>query len=127
MFRVPLALVILLSLVLAGSDAFALSKSLDELVSENEIIMPDLASTYPEAEAVIILDHKEIEQSRIINPVYITRHVAVKILKESAIEKLRTVKIPFYREADVSEIRAQTINDGQIVAVRDIPSRKVEC
>lgn len=126
MFRVPIFLLILLSLALTGANAFALSKSLDELVSENEIIMPDLALRYPDAEAVIILDHKEVEQSRIINPVYITRHVAIKIMKESAIEKLRTVKIPYYREVKITDMNAQTINDGQTIKVRDIPSRDVD-
>ncbi len=126
MFRVPVVLLILLSLALTGANAFALSKSLDELVSEHGIIMPDLAARYPDAEAVIILDHKEIEQSRIINPVYITRHVAIKIMKESAIEKFRTVKIPYYKVVKISDIKAQTINDGQIIKVRDIPGRDVD-
>ena len=126
MSRVPVVLPILLSLALTGANAFALSKSLDELVSEHEIIMPDLAARYPDAEAVIILDHKEIEQSRIINPVYITRHVAIKIMKESAIEKFRTVKIPYYKMVKIVDIKAQTINDGQTIEVRDIPGRDVD-
>ena len=126
MFRAPITLLISLFLALTGANVFALSGSLDELISENEIIMPDLASRYPDAEAVIILDVKEIDQSRIINPVYVTRHVAIKIMKESAIEKFRTIKIPYYQEVDLSDIKAQTINDGQIIQVRDIPNRKVD-
>ena len=76
-------------LVTWGAQADALTNTLEELIREKGIIMPDLAERYPDAEAVIILDEKNIDQSRIINPVYITRHMVVKILKESAVEKFR--------------------------------------
>lgn len=104
----------------------ALTDNLDQLIREKNIVMPDLAATYPDAEAVIILDEKTIDQSRIINPVYITRHVVVKILKESAIERFRTVKVPVYTENRITSIEARTINDGQIVRVADIPERNVD-
>jgi len=124
-----MVLVRCLALVMAalltwGAQGFALTDTLEELIREKGIIMPDLAQRYPDAEAVIILDEKQVDQSRIINPVYISRHVVVKILKESAIEKFRTVKLPFYQEVKVSDLEARTINDGSIVEVRDIPERK---
>jgi len=117
---------VLIALLTWGVQAFALTNTLEELIQEKGITMPDLAAGYPDAEAVIIFDEKEIEQSRIINPVYISRHVVVKILKESAIEKLRTVKLPFYQEVNVVDIEARTINEGNIVKVDDIPERKVD-
>ena len=115
---------IMAALLAWSTQVFALTNTLEELIQEKGIIMPDLAQRYPDAEAVIILDEKEIEQSRIINPVYISRHVVVKILKESAIEKFRTVKIPYYQEVKVTDLEARTINDGSIITVEDIPERK---
>ena len=106
--------------------AHALTGNLDQLIQEKNIIMPDIAATYPDAEAVIILDEKTIDQSRIINPVYVTRHLVVKILKESAIERFKTVKIPVYTENKITELEARTINDGQIVKVEDTPEREVD-
>ena len=113
-------------LITWGAQADALTNTLEELIREKGIIMPDLAERYPDAEAVIILDEKNIDQSRIINPVYITRHVLVKILKESAVEKFRTVKLPFYQEVKIVDIEARTINDGNIIKVSNIPERKVD-
>ncbi|HUU29657.1 MAG TPA: DUF3857 domain-containing protein [archaeon] len=113
-------------LLLSGSSGFALTNSLQELITEKGIIMPDLAARYPDAGAVIILNEKEIEQSRIINPVYISCHVVVKILKESAVEKFRSVKIPYYEDVKITDMEARTINDGRIIQVKDIPERKVD-
>lgn len=124
MFAVRALLTILIVLVSFGSQGYALTGSLDELISQKGIIMPDLEARYPDAEAVIILDEKEIEQSRIINPVYIYRHVVVKIMKQSAVEKFRTVKVPYYQEVKISDFEARTINDGSIIKVRDFPERK---
>jgi Domain of Unknown Function with PDB structure (DUF3857) len=117
---------ILAALSALGAQAFALTDTLEELIQEKSIIMPDLAARYPDAEAVIILDEKIIDQSRVINPVYIERHVVVKILKESAVEKFRTVKLPFYSEVKIVDFEARTINDGSLIKVRDIPERKVD-
>ena len=117
-----------ISLVMALStvNLFAVSKSLNELITDEEIIVPDLAQLYPDAEAVIILDRHEIDQSRSINPVYVSRHFALKILKESAIEKFRQMKIPYYEDVKFDEMQAQTINDAQVIEVNDIPSRNVD-
>lgn len=120
-----LSTLVILTCALAGVS-HALTDNLDQLIREKNIIMPDLATAYPDAEAVIILDEKTIDQSRIINPVYITRHMVVKILKESAIERFRTVKVPVYTENRITAIEARTINDGQIVRVSDIPERNVD-
>lgn len=120
-------LFVLFALLFTGSRLFALSQSLSSLVAEKKIIMPaNLSAAYPDAEAVIILDERTIEQPRIIYPVNFSEHVVVQILKESAIEKFRTVKIPYFREASVTDIKAQIINDAQVTEVRDIPSREVD-
>ncbi|MCE5269705.1 DUF3857 domain-containing protein [bacterium] len=125
-FKRVLAPVLTLLVVLAGNAA-ALTDNLDQLIQEKKIIMPaDLAAAYPEAEAVYILDEKDTDQSRIINPVNVTRHVVLKVLKESAIAKLRTVKIPIYYENRVVDMVARTINNGQISKVNDIPEREVD-
>ncbi len=116
----------LMLLVVLAAEAAALTDNLDQLIQEKKIVMPDLASAYPDAEAVIILDEKDTDQSRIINPVYITQHFVLKVLKESAIAKVRTVKIPVFIENRVVEIEAQTINDGQVIKVNDIPERDVD-
>ena len=119
---------ILIGFMLAAyaMNAVALSDNLEQMIQDKKIIMPDLAASYPDADAVIILDEKEIDQSRIINPVYITRHVVVKIMKEAAIQRFSTVKIPVYTESKITDIEARTINDGQIVKVNDIPERDVD-
>jgi len=125
-FKRVLAPVLTLLVLLAG-NALALTDNLDQLIQDKKIIMPaDLAAAYPEAEAVYILDEKDTDQSRIINPVNITRHVVIKVLKESAIAKLRTVKIPIYYENRVVDMEARTINGGQISKVNDIPERDVD-
>ncbi|MFH1069605.1 MAG: hypothetical protein V1794_08290 [Candidatus Glassbacteria bacterium] len=115
-----------LAIVLSAGHVFAISSSLNQLLTDEKIIMPDLAQRYPNAEAVIVLDKVEIDQSRSINPVYVSRHFAVKILKESAIEKFRTIRIPYYEDVKFDEFDAQTINDAQVVKVNDIPSRSVD-
>ena len=126
MGRLRITLVLFFALILAATAGYSLTKNLDELVAEKHIIMPDLAKRYPDAEAVIILNEKEIEQSRIINPVYVTVHVAVKILKESAVNKFKQVKIPIFEEGKFVEFQARTINDGQIATVNDFPNRPVD-
>ena len=116
----------LFAILLSRSPGYTLTSTLEELIAEKGIIMPDLASRYPDAEAVYILNEKQIDQSRIINPVYITRHVVIKILKEPAIEKFRTIKIPYFKEVKFTDFEARTINDGQIIKVKDIPDRDVD-
>ncbi|MBN2289249.1 MAG: DUF3857 domain-containing protein [Candidatus Glassbacteria bacterium] len=118
--------VFLVAVLAWTAQVFALTDTLEELIQEKGIIMLDLAARYPDAEAVILLYEEDVDQSRIINPVYISRHVVVKILKESAVEKFRTVKLPFYEEVKVVDMEARTINDGNIIKVKDIPERKPE-
>ena len=118
-----LLLSVLISVVFASNLA-ALSNSLQELLDEKGITLPaNLEEKYPDADAVVILDEYEIDQSRIINPVYVSRHFIVKILKPSAIERYSTVKIPYYKEENVDDAEARTINDGTIIKVNGIQDR----
>jgi hypothetical protein len=126
MLRHRFLVLIVAALTVLGSKAYGLTKNLEELITEKGIVMPDLAARYPDAEAVIILDEKDIEQSRIVNPVYIARHVVIKIMKESAIEKFRTIKVPYYREVSFTDFQARTINGAQITDVKDIANRDVD-
>ena len=113
----------LISIVVV-SNLTALSNSLQELLDEKGITLPaNLEEKYPGADAVVILDEYEIDQSRIINPVYVSRHFIVKILKPSAIERYSKVKIAYYREESVDNAEARTINDGTIIKVNDIQNR----
>ena len=127
MSRWNLMIVSLLILVLSAANVFALSKSLDELLSEEEIIMPDnLEERYPDASAVIILDKEEIDQSRSINPVYIDYHVAVKIMNDEGVREFSTIKIPYYEQVKVNDMNAQIIRGGQIIKINDIGNRDVD-
>ncbi|MCH8952454.1 MAG: hypothetical protein IID49_10065 [Proteobacteria bacterium] len=106
-----LAACLLALLIFSPSGANALSRNLEELLAKHEIIMPDLAARYPDAEAVILLDVKEIDQSRIINPVYTTYHTAILILKEAAADKFRSLKIPYFKEVrlgDIEQVKRDT-------------------
>ncbi len=120
MLRLRPCFLLIAALLLSHGFAQALTNTLEELVSEKQIIMPaDLAAKYPDAEAVYILDEKAIDQSRIINPVFITRHVAIKLLKPSAVEKFRTVDIPLYDDARIVEFEARTLNGASGSAAQD--------
>ncbi|MBW7998218.1 MAG: DUF3857 domain-containing protein [Candidatus Glassbacteria bacterium] len=113
--------------VFAAANVFALSNSLEELLRDEEIIMPDnLEERYAGSAAVIVLDRKEINQSRSIDPVYIRRHVAVKVLNEDGVREFSTVKVPYYEQVKVNDFKAQIIRGGQTIEVKGIINRDVD-
>ena len=116
-----------LLVALCATNVFALSNSLDALVSDEEIVMPaNLDERYAGADAIIILDKEEIDQSRTINPVYIIRHVAVKIMDAAGAAEYSTVKIPYYNEVKVNNLNAQIIRGGQTTKVGDMKDRDLD-
>ncbi len=121
------AVLLLAALFLSAASVFALSSSLDDLLTSEEIIMPaDLEQRYAGADAVIVLDRKEVDQQRSIDPVYIRRHVAVKVMNEQGVRKFSTVKVPYYREIKVNDFKAQVIRGSQVIAVNNIVNREVD-
>jgi len=81
----------------------------------------DLAiTTYeaePDAEAVILVDYAviDIDLSRDYYVNY-TYHVRTKILTKEGVDRA-SVKIPYYKKEKVVGLKAQTINDGQVIRV----------
>ncbi len=118
---------LLAALIVSATGAFALSSSLDDLLSSEEIIMPaNLEQRYAGADAVIVLDKKEIDQQRSIDPVYIRRHVAVKVMNEEGVRKFSTVKVPYYQDVKVNDFKAQIIRGSQVIKVDDIADRNLD-
>lgn len=120
-------LLLIVSASLIATDLSALSDNLDALIADNEIVMPaDMDQRYAGADAVILLDRKEVDQGRTIDPVYVRRHTAVKIMTDEGVSRFSTIKIPYYREVKVNDIKAQIIRGSQTVEVNNIVNRDVD-
>lgn len=121
------AVLLFAALIVSAGSAFALSSSLQDLLSSEEIIMPaNLEERYAGADAVIVLDKKEIDQQRSLDPVYIRRHVAVKVMNEEGVRKFSTVKVPYYKEVKVNDFKAQIIRGSQVIEVKNIVNRQLD-
>jgi hypothetical protein len=127
MSRACPVVLLLAALMVSATGAFALSSSLNDLLSSEEIVMPEnLEQRYAGADAVIVLDKKEIDQHRSIDPVYIRRHVAVKVMNEEGVRKFSTVKVPYYQEVKVNDFKAQIIRGSQVIQVDNIINRELD-
>ncbi|MCP4569636.1 MAG: DUF3857 and transglutaminase domain-containing protein [FCB group bacterium] len=90
-----------------------------EISAEEWAVVPPV--DYPEAKAVVIFDHGEMEVTVYPLRVKLVRHVRIKVFNKAGAEEYLTVDLPYAKGDKIKSVKAHTINpDGEICKIKKL-------